>query len=69
MRFTDENIRKLFGHEAAEDDNEDNFFNSYVKGQAYEKLKSSLPLYVVVGHKGTGKSALLKILEKEEKEA
>ena len=68
MNFTEENIRKIFGHEAAEDDNEENLYNFYVKGSAYDTLKSTLPLYIIVGHKGTGKSALLKILEKEEKE-
>lgn len=69
MDFNDVNIRNLFGHEAAEDDNEENLYNSYVKGQAYMKLKNPLPLYVVVGHKGTGKSALLKIIEKEERDS
>lgn len=68
MLFTEENIRKIFGHEAAEDDDSSNLYNFYVKNSAYELLKSSLPLYIVVGHKGTGKSALLKILEKEEME-
>lgn len=68
MIFHEENIRRVFGHEAAEDDNEENLYNYYVKNSAYETLKSNLPLYVVVGHKGTGKSALLKILEKEERE-
>ena len=68
MYFTEENIRKLFGHEAAEDDNEKNLYNFYVKGTAYKTLKSSLPLFIIVGHKGTGKSALLKILETEERE-
>ena len=67
MDFTEENIRQLFGHEAAEDDDEQNLYNFYVKGSAYKTLKSSLPLFIIVGHKGTGKSALLKILEREER--
>ncbi|HJB93718.1 MAG TPA: ATP-binding protein [Candidatus Borkfalkia stercoripullorum] len=67
MLFTEENVRKLFGHEAAEDDDEINLCNFYVKGAAYETLKSSLPLFLIVGHKGTGKSALLRILEAEER--
>lgn len=69
MDFTEENIRQLFGHEAAEDDNEQNLYSFYVKGSAYKTLKSSLPLFIIVGHKGTGKSALLKILETEERKA
>lgn len=68
MEFTQENIRKIFGHEAAEDDNADNLYNFYVKGDAYNTLKSPLPLFIIVGHKGTGKSALLKILETEERQ-
>ena len=44
-------------------------YNFYVKGTAYKTLKSTLPLFIIVGHKGTGKSALLKILETEEREA
>ena len=67
MDFTEENIRKLFGHEAAEDDDEDNLYGFYIKGASYTQLKSPLSLYVLVGHKGTGKSALLKILEREER--
>lgn len=67
MEFTEENVRMLFGHEAAEDDDEDNLYNFYVKGTAYNALKSALPLFIIVGHKGTGKSALLKILETEER--
>ena len=67
MDFTEENIRRLFGHEAAEDDDEENLYGFYIKGSSYTQLKSSLPLYVLVGHKGTGKSALLKILEREER--
>ena len=58
MIFNEENIRKIFGHEAAEDDDPENLSGFYVKSSAYETLKSNLPLYVVVGHKGTGKSAL-----------
>lgn len=68
MIFNEENIRKIFGHEAAEDDDPENLSGFYVKSSAYETLKSNLPLYVVVGHKGTGKSALLRILEREERQ-
>ncbi len=69
MEFTPENIRKVFGHEAAEDDNLENLYNFYVKGSAYKTLKSDVPLQMAVGHKGTGKSAVLTILEAEEKSA
>ncbi|MEX0827651.1 MAG: hypothetical protein WD005_01735 [Haliea sp.] len=58
--FTDENIAKLFGAEAAEDEPEDRFRQYFFFSQTYENLTSALPLRILVGHKGVGKSALLK---------
>ncbi|WP_099469977.1 ATP-binding protein [Konateibacter massiliensis] len=66
--FNEETIRQLFGNEAAEDENIDRLLQYYVKGDIYEKMSSSIPLYILVGHKGVGKSALLKILQKEDVE-
>ena len=66
MIFTEDNIIKLFGNEAAEDENIDLLKNYYFKGDTYSQLKSSNSFYIVVGHKGTGKSAILKMLAFDE---
>lgn len=58
--FTDENIAKLFGAEAAEDEPEERFRQYFFYNQTYDNLTSNLPLRILVGHKGVGKSALLK---------
>ena len=59
-KFTDENIAKLFGAEAAEDEPEERFRQYFFYNKTYENLVSDLPLRILVGHKGVGKSALLK---------
>lgn len=64
--FNEENIRKIFGHEAAEDESIDRLKEYYLKTDAYNILKSNIPFYLLVGHKGIGKSALLKVLEMED---
>jgi hypothetical protein len=58
--FTDENIATLFGAEAAEDEPEYRFRQYFFYNQTYDNLISNLPLRILVGHKGVGKSALLK---------
>jgi hypothetical protein len=58
--FSDENIVKLFGAEAAEDEPESRFRQYFFYNQTYDNLISNLPLRILVGHKGVGKSALLK---------
>jgi hypothetical protein len=55
--FTDENVAKLFGTEAAEDESEERFRQYFFFNQTYENLISDLPLRILVGHKGVGKSA------------
>ena len=57
--FTDENIAKMFGAEAAEDEPEDRFRQYFVYNKTYDNLISDLPLRILVGHKGVGKSAIL----------
>ena len=54
--FSDQNIAKLFGAEAAEDEPEDRFRQYFFFNQTYENLISDLPLRILVGHKGVGKS-------------
>ncbi|MBE6095230.1 MAG: hypothetical protein E7199_07160 [Schwartzia succinivorans] len=65
VTFTEENIRELFGHEAAEDESLDNLKRYYLKLDVYNQLSSAIPLFILVGHKGIGKSALLKVLSDE----
>ena len=60
--FDEETIRMLFGHEAAEDETIDRLKAYYLKTNIYNSMKSNLPLLILVGHKGVGKSALLKVL-------
>jgi len=57
--FSDENIAKMFGVEAAEDEPEDRFRQYFISNKTYENLISNLPLRILIGHKGIGKSALL----------
>jgi hypothetical protein len=59
-QFTDENIERIFGADDAENENPVRFKEYFYKNRAYEALTSDLPVRVLVGHKGVGKSALLK---------
>ncbi|WP_323762527.1 P-loop ATPase, Sll1717 family [Maricaulis sp.] len=59
-RFDDATIEKLFGAEDAENEDVERFKEYFVSNRAFENLQSDLPIRVVVGHKGVGKSALLK---------
>lgn len=63
--FNESNIRLLFGHEAAEDEPIEKLKKYYLKTDVYNQLSSDLSLYILVGHKGIGKSALLKVLNEE----
>lgn len=67
LRFTDDVIQQIFGHEAAEDENIDRLKQYYFKGKIYEKVTVNLPLRILVGHKGIGKSALFKIAMREQR--
>ena len=66
LLFTDENIRKLFGHEAADDEDIIRLKQYYVKNALHEKITAELKLRVLVGHKGIGKSAMFKIAANED---
>lgn len=68
VKFDEETIRAIFGHEAAEDEDIERLKRYYVKTETYNAIKSTIPLYILVGHKGVGKSALFKILETEDNE-
>ena len=64
--FNDDVIRSIFGHEAAEDDDVERLKKYYFKNAAYERLQSSNPLRILIGHKGIGKSALLTVAAQED---
>lgn len=61
MDFTEENIAALFGHEAAEDEDIERLKSYYLKGSIYEQVVNDLPIRILVGHKGIGKSALFHV--------
>jgi hypothetical protein len=58
--FNDENIERLFGAEAAEDENPDRLKEYFYINKTYENIRNNMSIRVLVGHKGIGKSALLK---------
>ena len=59
-QFTDENIERIFGADDAENEDPVRFKEYFYKNRAYEALVSDLPVRLLVGHKGVGKSAVLK---------
>lgn len=69
IKFTDENIQRIFGHEAAEDEDPERLREYYFKNNVFEQVTSDLSLRVLVGHKGIGKSALFKVAMAEDEDA
>jgi hypothetical protein len=67
--FTEENIAALFGHEAAEDEDIERLKSYYLKGAVYEQVANELPIRILVGHKGIGKSALFHVAMAEDSAA
>jgi len=61
LRFTEVEIQALFGHEAAEDETPKRLQDYYFKTDTFDESQSDVPLRLVVGHKGIGKSALIQI--------
>ncbi|MGL4694935.1 P-loop ATPase, Sll1717 family [Enterococcus larvae] len=68
FRFDEDTIAVMFGHEAAEDEDRRRLMEYYVKSDVYSTMRSNRKLLILVGHKGVGKSALLNIMEEEDKE-
>lgn len=66
IQFTDVNIQKLFGYEDAESEPIQRLKEYYFKNETYDRVASDLPIRILVGHKGIGKSALFKISMAEE---
>ena len=66
MNFNEIELQKLFGHEAAEDEDPQRLREYYFKSKVYTQVVNDLPLRIVVGHKGIGKSALFQVAIAEE---
>lgn len=66
MIFDEIELNKLFGHEAAENEDLSRLKEYYFKSKTYSQVVHDLPLRIVVGHKGIGKSALFQIAIDEE---
>jgi hypothetical protein len=60
LKFDDYTVRRIFGSEDAESEEPERLKQYFLVNGAYNDLRSPLPLRIVVGHKGVGKSALLK---------
>jgi hypothetical protein len=60
LRFDDFTVRRIFGSEDAESEEPERLKQYFLVNGAYNDLRAPLPLRIVVGHKGVGKSALLK---------
>lgn len=67
--FDDETLERLFGAEDAENEIAERFKEYFFFNRTYENLLADLPIRILVGHKGIGKSALLRraYLNNEEK--
>lgn len=68
LEFTDETIQRLFGFEDAESEPIERLREYYFKKDTFTRVVANLPVRILVGHKGTGKSALFKVAIAEEKE-
>lgn len=68
LNFSELEIQKLFGHEAAEDETPERLREYYLKTSTYNQIAADLPLRILVGHKGIGKSALFQVAMHEDQE-
>jgi hypothetical protein len=68
LSFGEVEIQSLFGHEAAEDENPERLRQYYLKSSTYDQVVVDLPLRILVGHKGVGKSALFSVAMSEDEE-
>lgn len=66
MNFDEYELQRLFGHEAAESEDLDRLKEYYFKNKIYNQVVNDLPLRIVVGHKGIGKSALFQVAMDDE---
>jgi len=68
ITFSEEELQRLFGHEAAEDEDPVRLREYFFKTNTYHQVSADLPLRILVGHKGIGKSALFKVAMAEDKD-
>ena len=68
LTFDEHQIQALFGHEAAENEAPERLRQYYFKTSTYDQVVTDLPLRLLVGHKGIGKSALFQVAMAEEDE-
>ncbi len=68
IEFDENTIQRLFGHEAAEDEEPSRLREYYFKARTYQQIANDLSLRILVGHKGIGKSALFKVAQAEDEE-
>lgn len=68
LDFTPETIQQLFGFEDAESESPERLKEYYLKKDTYDSMIADLPVRILVGHKGTGKSALFRVLMSDEEE-
>ncbi len=69
IKFDDETLYKLFGAEDAENERPERLKQYFFRNKAFESLTANVPIRILVGHKGVGKSALLKMAFNEDVEA
>lgn len=68
MNFDDQTIRSLFGTDTAEDEDPVRLKQYFFRNKSYDNIRTALPLRILVGHKGIGKSALLRMSYIEDQE-
>lgn len=61
ITFTEEQIQGLFGNLAAEDEDSERLKQYFFKNDTYAKIHNSMPLRILVAHKGIGKSAIFRV--------
>lgn len=68
LTFSESEIQRLFGHEAAEDEDPSRLREYYFKSALYDQIVTDLGLRILVGHKGIGKSALFQVAMNDDRE-
>lgn len=58
IEFTEPNIKRLFGTYDGEGENSERLKEYYLKTSTYRQIKADVPISILVGHKGIGKSSL-----------
>lgn len=69
LTFSELEIQRLFGHEAAENEDPSRLREYYFKTATFDQVITELPFRILVGHKGIGKSALFKVAMAEDEQA